>query len=124
MTIMSDSRERFITTTARLLQHRGYHGTSLGDILMESGAPKGSLYFHFPRGKDQLVVEATRHTVGKITANLLETLESASSPAVADRANNKATTETQDASDKTIGCPIAPLVLDGIADLDEVALVC
>ena len=55
-----DTRVRLIETTARLLQHRGYHGTSLSDILEASGAPRGSLYFHFPGGKDQLAIEATR----------------------------------------------------------------
>jgi len=56
----SETRTRMIETTARLLQHRGYHGTALSDILAASAAPRGSLYFHFPGGKDQLVIEATR----------------------------------------------------------------
>ena len=91
---------------------------------MESGAPKGSLYFHFPGGKDQLVVEATQYTVGRITANLLETLRTTTSPALAVRAYFEATAEALVASDFAFGCPIAPLVLDGIADLQDVALVC
>ena len=52
MEIMAkDTRARMLETTARLLQHRGYHGTSLSDILEESAAPRGSLYFHFPAAK-------------------------------------------------------------------------
>ena len=58
-----DTRTRMLETTARLLQHRGYFGTALSDILRESNAPRGSLYFHFPGGKDQLVIEATRLAV-------------------------------------------------------------
>jgi len=52
----NDTRTRILDTTALLLRQRGYHGTSLNDILSASGAPRGSLYFHFPGGKDQLVI--------------------------------------------------------------------
>src|SRR5918995_6164693 len=77
----NDTRIRMIEATALLLRQRGYHGTSLSDILSESGAPRGSLYFHFPGGKDQLVIEATRAAVEETTAALRETLAEASSPA-------------------------------------------
>lgn len=53
-----DSRERFLEATAKLVRARGFAATSMGDIVQESGAPKGSLYFHFPEGKDQLVAQA------------------------------------------------------------------
>jgi TetR/AcrR family transcriptional regulator, lmrAB and yxaGH operons repressor len=35
-----------------------YQATGLTQVLAESSAPKGSLYFHFPGGKGQLAVEA------------------------------------------------------------------
>ena len=56
----TDTRTRMIEATALLIRQRGYHGTSLNDILSASGAPRGSLYFPFQGGKDQLVVEVTR----------------------------------------------------------------
>ncbi|HXM57408.1 MAG TPA: TetR/AcrR family transcriptional regulator, partial [Candidatus Dormibacteraeota bacterium] len=52
------TRRRLVTATVRLLRRRGLHGTGLQDVLEESGAPRGSLYFHFPGGKEQLVAEA------------------------------------------------------------------
>ena len=76
-----DTRTRMLETTARLLQHRGYYGTALSDILEQSGAPRGSLYFHFPGGKDQLVVEATRLAVDETSRYLRETLAAAPDPA-------------------------------------------
>jgi TetR/AcrR family transcriptional regulator, lmrAB and yxaGH operons repressor len=57
----SDSRERFIQSTALLLHERGYSATSTGDIVAASGSPKGSLYFHFPGGKEELAALALSH---------------------------------------------------------------
>jgi TetR/AcrR family transcriptional repressor of lmrAB and yxaGH operons len=56
------SRAAFIQATAALLRERGYHGTGLNEIVARSGAPKGSLYFHFPGGKEELAVAALAHS--------------------------------------------------------------
>jgi len=56
------SRDRFILAMASLLHDRGYAATSISDVLAKSGAPKGSLYFHFPGGKDELAAIAISHT--------------------------------------------------------------
>jgi TetR/AcrR family transcriptional repressor of lmrAB and yxaGH operons len=47
-----------ISATLRLLRRRGLHGTGLQEVLAESAAPRGSLYFHFPGGKEELVASA------------------------------------------------------------------
>lgn len=41
-----------------LLATKGLQGTSFSEVLEASGAPRGSLYHHFPGGKDELVLEA------------------------------------------------------------------
>jgi AcrR family transcriptional regulator len=53
--VPSDSRQKMIESAAVLLAMRGLDGTSLNDVLARSGAPRGSIYHHFPEGKDQLV---------------------------------------------------------------------
>ncbi|RQS32593.1 TetR/AcrR family transcriptional regulator [Burkholderia sp. Bp8992] len=58
MTRKTDARDRAIATAERLFRIQGYTATGLTQILNESGAPKGSFYFHFPRGKAQLAEEA------------------------------------------------------------------
>jgi TetR/AcrR family transcriptional repressor of lmrAB and yxaGH operons len=52
------ARERILATTRVLLQRHGFHGTGLNTIAAGAGAPKGSLYFHFPGGKEQIVCDA------------------------------------------------------------------
>src|SRR5271156_5740088 len=47
-----------IERTAVLLAKKGLQGASFSEILEASGAPRGSLYHHFPGGKDELVLGA------------------------------------------------------------------
>ena len=119
-----DTRTRMLDATARLLQQRGYHGTSLSDILAASEAPRGSLYFHFPGGKDQLAIEATRAAVALATAALQETLASAADPAAGVRAYVEAAAGLMRASDYTFGCPVAPVILDQAGGVAELADLC
>jgi TetR/AcrR family transcriptional repressor of lmrAB and yxaGH operons len=119
-----DTRDRMIETTARLLQHRGYYGTSLSDILDASGAPRGSLYFHFPGGKDQLVIEATRATVAIASAELELALQEAKTPGQGVRRYAEAAAELLCDSEFTFGCPVAPVILDATGENGELAQLC
>ena len=53
----TDARIKAITTAEKLFRKQGYAATGLTQIIEESGAPKGSFYFHFPNGKHQLAME-------------------------------------------------------------------
>src|SRR6478672_9352313 len=57
-TARASSRDAFIETTASLLRRQGYSATGLSEIVARSGAPRGSLYFHFPGGKEELATAA------------------------------------------------------------------
>ncbi len=107
-----DTRTRMIETTAGLVHRRGFHGTSLNEILEQSGAPRGSLYYHFPGGKEELVLEATREGVAVITQVLSEILTEASDPADGVRAFFGAAAGELRNSGYVFGCPVAPIVLD------------
>jgi TetR/AcrR family transcriptional repressor of lmrAB and yxaGH operons len=54
MARVTDSKEKTLAAAARLFTRRGYHGTALKDIIAAAGAPRGSLYFHFPNGKEEI----------------------------------------------------------------------
>ena len=51
-------RQRMVDTAAVLLARHGLQATSFTEVLKASGAPRGSLYHHFPGGKDDLVLAA------------------------------------------------------------------
>ena len=119
----TDTRTRMIDTTARLLRERGYHGTALGDVLAESGAPRGSLYFHFPGGKDELVAAATRQSVDTITEDLRERLLAERTPGKAVRRFMEAAAAALDETDFRFGSPVAPIILDAPDDASEIAAI-
>jgi TetR/AcrR family transcriptional repressor of lmrAB and yxaGH operons len=67
----SNARERLIETAGQLFQKQGYHASGLNQILGESSAPKGSFYYHFPDGKEQLA-EASVRAAGEAVGQLIE----------------------------------------------------
>ncbi|HEX4059092.1 MAG TPA: TetR/AcrR family transcriptional regulator [Galbitalea sp.] len=56
--MVTDTRKKMIVGAARLLAERGLQETSFSQVLELTGAPRGSIYHHFPDGKDQLVAAA------------------------------------------------------------------
>jgi TetR/AcrR family transcriptional repressor of lmrAB and yxaGH operons len=51
-------RERMVASAVDLLARRGLQATSFSEVLEHSGAPRGSIYHHFPGGKDQMIGSA------------------------------------------------------------------
>lgn len=50
----TSDRDNILRTASRLFRKQGYHATGLNQITAESGAPRGSLYYYFPGGKEEL----------------------------------------------------------------------
>lgn len=106
-----DSRERMVRATMALLQERGYAGTSFGDVMAASGAPRGSIYHHFPGGKQQLVGEAVSRYADAVARRLRAAVESGHSiDAVGVFVD--VVRDGLRASDFAHGCAIAAVVLN------------
>lgn len=75
-----NSRSRLLNTASRLFQVQGYYATGLNQITQESGAPKGSLYYHFPAGKEQLAVESVELTARFVSKQLKAGLSKSPDP--------------------------------------------
>lgn len=59
-----------IATAAEVLRERGAAGVTIDEVLARSGAPRGSVYHHFPGGRRQILAEALRHAGAAITAGI------------------------------------------------------
>jgi AcrR family transcriptional regulator len=51
-------RDQMVDSAVILLARHGLDGTSFTEVLTASGAPRGSIYHHFPGGKDELIAAA------------------------------------------------------------------
>jgi len=72
-----DVRSRMIEGAIRLLALHGLQATSFAEVLELTGAPRGSVYHHFPDGKDQLISSAV-DLAGKHALDLIGDQDGAS----------------------------------------------
>jgi len=66
----NDSRASMVRSAAALISSRGVNATSFADVVSDSGAPRGSIYHHFPDGKRQLTEDAVRWTSERVLGYL------------------------------------------------------
>src|ERR1700687_2676582 len=65
----TDSRASMVRSAASLIRTRGVSATPFSDVLADSGAPRGSIYQHFPSRKEQLAADAIRWTSERLLAH-------------------------------------------------------
>lgn len=113
MASKSGTRERMIDAAHTLYRRRGYLGTSFSDVITTSGAPRGSVAFHFPGGKDELAIEV----MAKQRTDMIKWLRSlAAESASPQQLISRMLTGTRDRlidSDYRDGCPLAVVVIEG-----------
>jgi len=115
--VRDDSRRSMVRAAAMLFQERGYAATSFQDVIARSGAPRGSIYHHFPGGKQELAIEALRWYSDRTAALMRQkTQEGTAIEAVAGFL--AISREALRKSDFRAGCPVAGVALD-LADNDE-----
>ena len=107
----SDARAKMIRSQALLQRERGVAGTALPDVIAHSGAPRGSIYHHFPEGRAQLAGEATELASEWIAGGLEQTLEHGGVDAALE-AFVATWLRTLREHDFTAGCAVAAGALD------------
>lgn len=120
----TDTRACFLRTAADLMRRQGYHATGLNQILTESGAPKGSLYFHFPGGKEQLAAEAVTLSGRQMGEQISLLLDSVDDPGEGCRRIAAAFTYLLTESDFRDGCPVATVALDTAGESEPIRTAC
>jgi AcrR family transcriptional regulator len=120
------SREAFIGATALLLRRRGYSATGLNEIVALSGAPKGSLYFHFPAGKQELAAAAMTRAGARLAAAIEAVLGASEDLAEGLARLIDALASQLESSGYADGCPIATAALEasGESELIREAAAC
>ncbi len=120
-----ETRARLVRATRDLLEAQGYAATGLNLVLAESGTPRGSLYFHFPDGKDQLVTQALAEA-GREMSDLIELLRdtrTAGSAQVISRLIGLLA-DRMEQSGYRKGCPLATVALEISASNEPLRRLC
>ena len=113
-----------LEAAAVLFHTKGYHATGLNELVSASEAPKGSLYFHFPGGKEQLAAEALRLSGDRLCEQITALVNQASGPADAIEALIELLATSLEESDFQRGCPLATAALDAADDSAEIRNAC
>lgn len=115
----TDSRTRMVQSAALLLRERGLSGTSFRDVIEHSGAPRGSIYHHFPEGKRQLVREAVEMSGGWV-GDAIAHLDESGDPIATLHAFLGVWADILRASDFRAGCPVVAVSVEANDDEPEV----
>lgn len=75
-------RELILKNAVRTFSHKGYFGTGLAELLADCQIPKGSFYYYFPNGKEQLAAEVLRYAYESMETRIEEDIFSFSRDAV------------------------------------------
>ena len=113
------SRAALVDTAALLFRRQGYAATGVNQILETAGVKAGSLYHHFPDGKQELAAAVVDSVGGGIEQQLRRFL--AGEISVADIVDGWIDTlAARLAGDRRDGCPIEPIATESVHASPEV----
>jgi TetR/AcrR family transcriptional regulator, lmrAB and yxaGH operons repressor len=113
-------KQSMVNATLRLVRRRGISASGMQDIVKEADAPRGSIYFHFPGGKAQMLAEAVELATAQGEQAILRCAEqSASISGFIDALGRVFGYEAHRAGWAT-GCPLAATAAEG--DVQPVAV--
>ena len=93
-----------LVSAVEVLRERGAAGVTIDEVLARSGAPRGSVYHHFPSGRSQILREALNFAGDEITASIDEA--AGESATVLLRRFVQLWEDALSGSDYTAGCPV------------------
>jgi TetR/AcrR family transcriptional repressor of lmrAB and yxaGH operons len=111
----ADSKGKTLAAAARLFRQQGFHGTALHDILAAGGSPRGSLYFHFPGGKEEIGKTALTLAAGAVRTAIAAAAETSETAEVFLVRVARGMAADLKRSDYKEGCPIATTALETAA---------
>ncbi|ALX66161.1 TetR/AcrR family transcriptional regulator [Microbacterium sp. XT11] len=118
------TKARLAESMLELIQTSGYSGTGLNAVIDHAGAPKGSVYFHFPDGKEGLGVAAVELAARQFEALITEVAASAGGAGEAVRAAIAALASIVSGSDYRLGCPVSIVTLEMGAESERLRQAC
>jgi AcrR family transcriptional regulator len=113
-----NTKSRILDATAELFMRYGYTGTGLKQIVADANAPFGSLYHHFPGGKQELGVEVIHRSGAMYLELVMGVVDAAPDPVSGVRDCFSGAAEVLRATDYADACPIETVALE-VANTNE-----
>lgn len=118
------AKDALIETASRLFKVRGYCGVGLNDIIEASGIPKGSLYYYFPEGKEQLAIAAIDNTKALVMEDIKTVFEDTLDPIAAFQAYVYELSKAFGEGGDPIGSPIGTIAGEKHSTSEPIRLAC
>jgi TetR/AcrR family transcriptional regulator, lmrAB and yxaGH operons repressor len=106
-----------VQSAAALIGSQGLNATSFSEVLADSGAPRGSIYFHFPDGKRELAKDAILWTSQQVLAHMRTSVATTASEVLSHFVG--LFQHVADASQGAAGCAVAGVTIDIPASDDD-----
>ncbi|MNI21971.1 putative HTH-type transcriptional regulator YxaF [compost metagenome] len=119
-----NSRDILIESASKLFRLRGYYGVGLNDIIEESGIPKGSLYHYFPKGKEELAIEAINHTKKMVLCEMQEVFKKNEDPIIAIQSHISQMSEVFGGTENILGLPIGTIAGETHSTSEPIRIAC
>lgn len=106
------TRNRILDAASREFQQRGYHATSMHDIMQLAAVPGGSVYHYFPTKKSLGLAVIEERVAADVTQTWIEPIRHAPSAAQGVAGVFDAVADGLERDGAVLGCPVNNLVLE------------
>jgi TetR/AcrR family transcriptional regulator, lmrAB and yxaGH operons repressor len=116
----ASTKQRMLDSAVLLLRERGAAGVTVDAVLTHSGAPRGSVYHHFPGGRNDMIRGAVRQAGDYIAAMVDESVADGDVRLTVERIGRfwkRALTGT----DYRAGCPVVAMAIDSREQIPDAA---
>lgn len=109
-----DTRKKMLVSAAEVMRECGAAGVTIDAVLARSGAPRGSVYYHFPDGRNQILTEALRYAGDSITATIEDAVDHGARVLLREYVKYWERVLTD--GDFNAGCPVVAAAIGSAAD--------
>jgi len=114
------TKQRMLDSAVLLLRERGAPGVTVDAVLAHSGAPRGSVYHHFPGGRNELILGAVAQAGDYLTAMVDDTARDGDILRTVERLV-RFWKKSLAATDFRAGCPVVAMAVDGREEIPGAA---
>ncbi|TQM33262.1 TetR/AcrR family transcriptional regulator [Nocardia bhagyanarayanae] len=115
---------RMVDAMLDSIQSHGYAGTGINTVLAQAKAPRGSMYFHFPGGKEELGEQAIGKAAKQFQQLIADVTADAAGPGQLVTRIVEALIGLLVESDYALGCPVSVVTLEMGTHSDRLRTAC